>query len=156
MSHPICSYCGERVAIPCETKCEERVCDEEGQLETKLSDLGLIYLASPYSKFQPDIVAAYRTIASVAGEMLKKGAKVYSPIVHTHPIAKYADINPYDLSIWLPFDEAMMKVCDSLVIADMEGWADSQGIHHEIGFFDEHHKPIWILDHKTLALESFY
>jgi hypothetical protein len=26
MSNPICSYCGIRVPIPCETKCEEREC----------------------------------------------------------------------------------------------------------------------------------
>ena len=117
-----------------------------------MKHLGLIYLASPYSKYKYGIDRAFRDVATISGKMLLAGAKVYSPIVHTHPIAIETNINPYDLSIWLPFDEAMMTVANTLVIATMLGWEESNGIQHEIDFFRKREKPIYMMDPYTLEI----
>lgn len=122
-------------------------------MKLSMTEFGLIYLASPYSRYKYGLDRAFRDVATIAGKMLLAGAKVYSPIVHTHPIAIEANINPYDLNIWLPFDEAMMDAAGSLVIAMMLGWDESKGIEHEIDFFRKREKPIYMMDPYTLEIK---
>lgn len=47
------------------------------------------YLATPYSKFEGGLEAAFRAAAEVAAKLVRQGESVYSPICHTHPIAIY-------------------------------------------------------------------
>lgn len=113
----------------------------------------LCYLATPYSKYEGgDLDLAFRDAARLAAELLKVGIKVYSPIAHTHPLAVYGDVDPMDHDIWLPFDEAMMKASDVLIVAHMNGWQESRGIAHEIEFFDKADKPIFDLDPRSLTM----
>lgn len=115
----------------------------------------LYYLATPYSKYRGGIEVAFRHAAELAANLLKAGHKVYSPIAHTHPLAVYGELDPLDHSIWLPFDEAMMRVCDSLLVAHMDGWKESKGVLHEIAHFTKAGKPIFDLDPVTLAITPF-
>lgn len=64
------------------------------------------------------------------------------------------DIDPLDHDIWLPFDETMMRVADTLFVATMLSWAQSKGIAHEIAWFSKHRKPIYFLDVETLELHA--
>ena len=63
---------------------------------------------------------------------MKCGKHIYSPIAHTHGIAKVGGFDPLDHDIWLPLDEKMMVACDYLVVAKMEGWDTSKGVAFEI------------------------
>lgn len=106
-----------------------------GPVDPEIKSANLCYLATPYSKFPGGITAAFEAACAIAGELLKQGVKVYSPIAHTHPIATYAEIDPLDHNIWLPFDEAMMVAADVIVVARLPGWEESRGVAHEIEFF---------------------
>lgn len=121
---------------------------------TKTSEIpgGIAYLATPYSRYKPNIDAAFRDAAKLAGHLLCAGLKIYSPICHTHPIAIYGALDALDHSIWLPFDEAMMDAAHVLIVAHMEGWDESRGIAHEIKFFEDAGKPIFDLDPKTMIM----
>lgn len=119
-----------------------------------LKKMGLCYLASPYTRYPDGMKLAYIEAAKLAGRLLLDGVKVYSPIAHTHPISRYAEINPTDHDVWLPFDKAMMDVCDSLVVAEMRGWATSFGVAHEIEYFTRVGKPVVYLDPARLLLRS--
>jgi hypothetical protein len=114
--------------------------------------IALWYLATPYTNYEAGIEAAFRDAAVLASRLLRAGYRVYSPIVHTHPLAIHGGLDPLDHSIWLPFDEAMMERCDRLIVAHMKGWQASRGIAHEIEFFERAGKPIWDLDPVTLQL----
>jgi hypothetical protein len=126
---------------------------------TDLGDLGeisgnrtLAYLATPYSKFTEGPEAAFRAACRLSAKLLCAGVTVYSPIAHTHPIAKFGALDLLDHSIWLPFDEAMMGAAKVLIVARMPGWEESVGIAHEIKFFKERSKPIYDLDPDTLHM----
>lgn len=112
----------------------------------------LCYLATPYTKVLEGIDFAFRAAARLTGLLLRARVKCYSPIVHGHAIAMHAMIDPLDHSIWLPFDETMMRRCDVLLIAHMPGWEESKGIAHEIEFFTKARKPIWDVDPATLTM----
>lgn len=112
----------------------------------------LAYLATPYSRFPLGLEAAFIEASQIAAKLLKSGVKVYSPIAHTHPIGFYGGLDMLDLSIWLPFDEAMMERADILIVAHMQGWDESTGVKHEIAFFEREKKPIFDLDPITMKM----
>lgn len=118
----------------------------------RLSEHRLVYLATPYSKYPGGISVAAREACAVAGSLIRRGVRVYSPIAHTHYIAIYGRLDPHDHAIWIPFDEAMMDVCDAMVIAKMEGWDKSKGIAIEIDIFKKAGKPIYEMEVETLQV----
>lgn len=112
----------------------------------------LAYLATPYSRYPGGIDIAFRDAARLAARLLRAGVKVYSPICHTHPIAIHGNLDPLDHAIWMPFDEAMMRVCDMLIVAHMPSWETSKGIAMEVEHFEKAGKRIFDLDPVTLVM----
>ena len=114
----------------------------------------MIYLASPYS--DPSIaVKEHRFIETcrVAGEMIKKGLVVYSPIVHNHLIARYAGLGG-SWKTWERHDLSMIKLCDSFWILTLEGWQQSRGVKEETDTWKviNPRKPVEYLNPITLEL----
>lgn len=130
----------------------ERLSGEMPQPSSVLAQYRLCYLATPYTKFKPDINAAFVEAARIAALLLTTGVRVYSPIAHTHPLAIYGNLDPLDHAIWLPFDEAMMDAADCLIVARMQGWDESFGVKHEIEFFQRQSKPVIHIDPVTLKI----
>jgi hypothetical protein len=116
---------------------------------------GLTYLATPYSKYVDGIEAAFQDASWLAARLLQEGLQVFSPIAHTHPLAEYGQLDPLDLSIWLPLDDAFLKVCDTLFVARLDGWSISKGVAHEIEFFQRARKPIYFVRPDTLDVDRF-
>ena len=112
----------------------------------------LAYLATPYSKYPGGIREAFEEACRITARLLLAGAKVYSPIAHTHPIATIGGLDPLDHSIWMPFDEAMMRVCDVLIVVHLESWETSKGIAMEVEYFEKAGKPIFDMDPETLVM----
>jgi hypothetical protein len=122
----------------------------------KLSDLkcfDLIYVGTPYSKYPGGVELAFVDAAKLTARLMTEGLKVYSPIAHTHPLAVHGGLDPFDHSIWLPFDATMMEKSDAMIVAMMQGWESSFGIRHEIQVFVEAGKPIYFLDPADLGVE---
>jgi hypothetical protein len=123
----------------------------------KLSDLKaheLIYVGTPYSKFRGGIEAAFAAACNLMGGFVMQGLKVYSPIAHTHPIAIYCGLDPFDHSLWLPFDQAIMAKSDAMIVAEMDGWADSYGVKHEIEVFRSAYKPVYFVNPKSMEVRT--
>ncbi len=109
----------------------------------------LSYLATPYSKYVYGNDMSFVHSSIITGQLLKDGVqRVFSPIVHCHPIAQYAGINRLDNNIWMNRDGllyAMMEKSDALLVAQLPGWQDSVGVGKEIKFFEKSNKPIHYL-----------
>lgn len=121
---------------------------------TDLAEFPLVYCASPYTRYKDGIDCAFKDVSALAARLLRLGVSVYSPIAHTHPIAIYGGLDPLDHKLWLPFDEAMMRACSALVVAQMDGWRESFGVLHEIKFFAGQRKPIFYLDTVLLRVSD--
>lgn len=111
----------------------------------------LAYLATPYSK-TGDLHAAYCDACALAARLILAGVNVFSPISHSHGIAEHGDIDPLDQQFWKEADHVFLVKCDTLIVAQMDGWDQSNGIAHEIAFFEQHGKPIFYLNPDTLAM----
>lgn len=98
----------------------------------------MIYMASPYSSHLPDgqrnfevEERNYVKAISATGHLMRKGALVYSPIVHWHvvDIVFSGEIGYED---YLAADLEMLRRCDEVHVLMADGWEKSNGIKVEL------------------------
>lgn len=118
----------------------------------RLETLSLSYLASPYTLFKPNIDAAYEAIGCLSKRLTEVGIRHFSPILYTHPLAKIWGRDPLDWKYWMEFDRPFMEACDTLLIAKLDGWDISVGIHDEKDAFSRAGKPIYFVDPITMEI----
>jgi len=113
----------------------------------RAKDNRIVYLATPYS--HPDASVRehrFREVNRVAGDMMRRGEHVFSPISHTHPIALACDL-PKGWEFWEAYDRAMMKACGRVVVLMQHGWEASVGVQSEITIARELGLPIEFMVH---------
>lgn len=111
---------------------------------------GIVYLASPYTKYPAGLDAAWRGVCEAAAELIRGGLSIYSPIAHSHPIALYGGIDPKDHALWMTQCHAMMRAASSCIVLKMPGYKESIGVNMEIEYFDKAGKPIIFIDPNIL------
>lgn len=89
----------------------------------------MIYLASPYSG--GDMEKRFEDTQMACATLMKKGIKVFSPIVYGHPMAVKFGL-PKDVSFWKEFNDFFLLSCEELWVLKLEGWQKSEGVMHEI------------------------
>ena len=112
-----------------------------------LSDIQkpLIYLAVPYSHDDRDIMLArFRMVSKVAGQLIRAGNLVYSPISHSHPMALESIVGT-TYEDWRELDEFYLLRSDVFMILTIDGWRESKGMVEEIKFATDNAKPIILL-----------
>lgn len=97
-----------------------------------------IYLAIPYTGIEEK---SFEIANKVAGELIKEGHVVFSPISMCHPIAVTCGL-PTEYKYWREFDYAYLKFCDKLIVVTLDGWRDSMGVTKEIQIAKDLLKPI--------------
>ena len=113
----------------------------------------MLYLASPYSHSDPEVrEERYRDACRVAARLMVNGTIVFSPIAHTHPIAKYGNLDALDADFYLKQDKEMLIVCRVMYVLMLDGWDKSYGIGEEKKFANENNIPVGYLDPITLEL----
>lgn len=118
----------------------------------QLAKYGLIYLASPYTKYEHGLFVAFREAARLASELAKRGITAFSPIVYSHLLSVQGGISPTSHSFWMSYDKPFMCSSGALLIAKMDGWDSSQGVQEEILIFRALEKPVFYLSPDTLEI----
>jgi hypothetical protein len=109
----------------------------------------LIYLAVPYSHFNREVVELrFKAVNKVAAKLMAGGAFVFSPISHTHPIAKEGLPKGWDY--WEPYDRLMISKCDMMMVLKLPGWEDSVGVTEEILIAMELKIPVIYIEYDEL------
>lgn len=112
-----------------------------------LSGCVLVYLATPYRHPDAEIREhRFREVNRVAGDMMRRGELVFSPISHTHPIALAGDL-PKDCEFWQAYARTMLRACNKLAVLMQDGWQDSVGVQDEIAIAREMHLPVEFIEH---------
>lgn len=104
------------------------------------------FLATPYSRFPDGIEAAFNLAVEARGLLLKAGVPVFSPIIHSHPVAVRCGIDPLDHSIWLPSEAPILRSAIGLIMLRAESWGISYGMNHEKKTFEAAGKPVIWMD----------
>lgn len=96
--------------------------EESAELPVTAEELGMVYLAQPYTT-KPSV--SYLAALDIAARGIQDGVKLYSPIAFGHLVAPQAS---YDY--WLEHGLDMLRRCDSLVLVQDENlgpWVNSPG-----------------------------
>ena len=96
---------------------------------------GFWYLATPYSKYSEGIEVAYHHASRAAGQLLNAGVRTYCPIAHTHSIAMFGGLDPYDYHTMLSLDQQFMDCAEGILVVRMPGWDTSHGVNYEREYF---------------------
>ncbi len=103
----------------------------------------MIYLAAPYSHPDPAVrEERYRQTCWHAVRLMREGRLVYSPIVHSHPLAQLG--LPGDWPFWAEHNREMLNASSRLVVLALDGWQESQGVAAEVEIARELDLPIQI------------
>lgn len=114
-------------------------------LADRLRNLGLWYLASPYTGHPDGQEEAFRQAALAAAWCVRRRVSVFCPVVHLHPVATIGGLDPLDHSIWIPMDRPLMHRCDGMLILQIPGWNSSKGVNIESEVFRSRGLPIEFL-----------
>ena len=104
------------------------------------------YVVIPYSHPMASHRAARFEIANrAAAHLIGKGYNAFSPISHSHPIAKYMG-NANDSKFWCDVDEHWQRQCDELFVVCAGGWRESKGVKREIALAEKIGQKVTYLD----------
>jgi hypothetical protein len=96
----------------------------------------LIYLASPYSHFDPLVrQARFDPACRAAAGLISAGQAVIAPIVQGHPLVRFG--LPGDWSFWAPLAREYIARCDRVVVLQLDGWRKSEGVRAELALAGE-------------------
>lgn len=103
----------------------------------------LTYLATPYTRYPGGHDAAFELACQSAAVFLAAGIPVFSPIAHSHPIARHMlSEQLFDHDLWVQIDAPMLAACDAMIVVTADGWRESRGVQHEIAMFERDGKSI--------------
>ena len=119
----------------------------------------LVYLACPYSHRSPMVRRARVVEASYAAVLLmRQDVSVFSPLSHGSLIQEFAAFLEMELAgdaaTWAPLNDAILAICDRVVVLNIEGCFDSVGVRHEVALAARLGKPVDLLtvDHANRVL----
>jgi hypothetical protein len=101
-----------------------------------------VYLAAPLShRFKFIMWRRYRIVSQIAGLLMWDGYIVFSPLSHSHMIAKL-NKSSRNWSFWSYQDYHQLKKNDELFVLTLKGWEKSTGVQCEISWARELNMPI--------------
>lgn len=118
---------------------------------THLPD-NIAYLASAYTR-QSNLDRAFKTAAIAASRLSIAGIPCFSPIVHGHVLVRAQGLDHTNPAVFAALNKKMLEVCSTLIVLNMDGWRNSEGIKEEIEYFEKMHKPIYDCDPDTLVMK---
>ena len=101
----------------------------------------MLYLASPYTSDDPDEQRLrYYHACRAAAKLMEQGHVVFSPIAHSHGIARF--VKDHDHDFWMEQDLTFLTYADKLVVLTLPGWEHSRGVKQEVEFAKQLGMPI--------------
>jgi hypothetical protein len=101
-----------------------------------------IYLAIPYTGME---ALSFETANRIAGRLMQEGHIVFSPISHSHPIAKTCEL-PKHWDYWKQADTSFLAWCDVIRVVTLPGWQTSKGVTAELDIGSRLGKGIGFID----------
>jgi len=115
----------------------------------------LWYLASPY--YSPSVRwERYTQVCLAAGQLIRAGVMVFSPIAHSHGIYDQCPDIGGSWEDWAQWNAEMILCCDGCIVLALDGWEASVGIKAEIEAFHRQNKPIVYTNPKLISTAIAY
>lgn len=108
----------------------------------------MIYLASPYSDPDPAVRHGRYLWACRAAAVLmqQRQMPVFSPIAHSHSVARYGNLDEMDVAFWKAQDEVFLSMATEIVVLRIDGYEGSRGVAHEVNYATERGLPVTYME----------
>ena len=127
-----------------------------------------VYLASPYSREAVDVLGAWsyelsnlaaRRAARACADLLTHGVMAVSPIVQAvwminasgafegqrrGGVRFVPSLDPLDAGLWMDWCQPLLNVCGAVVVPDIPGWQESNGIWAEVAQALTRNVPVYL------------
>lgn len=117
-----------------------------------IDDQQLCYLGTPYTNFPGGIDKAFHQASRIAAHLSLAGLTIFCPIAHGHALGRAAGLDPKNPAVFERINKGILRISNVLIVAQMDGWRNSDGLREEIEHFELQHKPIYDLDVATLFM----
>lgn len=107
------------------------------------------YLATPYEAYPYGKQNAFHAACKAAAALTNVGVAVYCPIAHFHPIARFMEDRPSEF--WVALQQPFMEAARALIVVQLEGWENSNGVARERAAFEKMRKPVHYIGWPALA-----
>jgi Domain of unknown function (DUF1937) len=108
----------------------------------------MIYLASPYSHPDPAIrEVRFEAACRAAAGLISAGHAVFAPVVQGHSLVGYGI--PGDWAFWAPLARQHLAQCDEVLVLQLDGWRESEGVRAEMALAAELGKRVDYLEVET-------
>lgn len=115
-----------------------------------------VYLASPYTHANPAVMELrVKQAAAAAAKLMTEGYIIFSPVVHSHYVAKFGNLDAVDLEFWMKQDMPLLATMQELFVLELSGWQGSKGVQREIRLAKEHGMPITYMDGRLFEALEF-
>ena len=102
-----------------------------------------LYISLPYSKIDKEL--SFRVANAITAHYIKQGFNIFSPISHSHIIAKTCGL-PDDAEFWEQSNHEFIDWCDQLCVVKLQGWEESTGVMDEIQYAQMADKLVFSID----------
>lgn len=105
---------------------------------------GFYYIASPYTHPSSSVVGwRVARARQITGLLTEAGIFCFSPIVHTHQMAKEHSL-PTDFTFWLGYNKVFMDASVGTIVCEISGYDRSKGVKQEIEYTKSVGKPLYL------------
>ena len=101
-----------------------------------------IFLSLPYTGMEQK---SFDIANEHAAKLISQGHIVFSPISHSHPIAKAGNL-PGGFEFWWKQNKSFLDWCDEVVVLMVEGWLESSGVQREVHYATKIQKPVHFVE----------
>jgi hypothetical protein len=96
----------------------------------------VIYLASPYSHPDPLVrEARFEAACRATANLVRAGQAVFAPVVQGRSLVRFGV--PGDWKFWQPLVSEYLARCDEVLVLQLDGWRESEGVQAELALAAE-------------------
>ena len=110
------------------------------------------YLATPYRTYPGGLGAAHDLAIAAAAELIERGLEVYSPVAHSHDIARHVCSADPKNDFWLERQKPFLTTSRGVLVLTAPSWDRSNGIRFEIDFAERAGKAVHLLNFPEITL----
>lgn len=74
--------------------------------------------------------ARFNAACRATAGLIRTGQPVFAPVVQGHPLVRYGV--PSDWSFWQPMAREYLARCDEVLVLQLDGWRESEGVQAEL------------------------
>lgn len=105
----------------------------------------MFYIASPYSGTPEQMRERFEKTVEYTIALADFNIPVISPIVHWHTPAQLFKL-PTDAEFWKTQNDALLEICEGMIVFMIPGWKKSKGLRYELQFAQEKNMPVFFVD----------